>query len=206
MDELLLIAARALQFAFEDLVPVRVQCAKPEVLELQFDCVEAEALGDRRVDLERFARDAPPLHGRHHAERAHVVHAVGELDHDDADVPHHGEEHLAKALRLRFLAILELDLIEFADAVDEFSDDFAEHRGDLRLGGRGVLDDVVQDRGNQRIAVQPQIGEDVGDRYGVRDVGLARDALLPLMAFGAEVVGLPHALDLRGRQIGLELV
>ena len=117
-DELLLIAAGALQLALEHAVAVRIEGAKTEVLELQLHRVQTQALGDRRVDLERLAGDAPPLHRRHHAERAHVVHAVGELDHDDADVAHHGEQHLAEALGLRLLAILELDLIEFADAVD----------------------------------------------------------------------------------------
>ena len=139
-------------------------------------------------------------------ERAHVVHAVRELDHDDADVAHHGEQHLAKALRLRFLAVLELDLIEFADAVDEFGDDLAEDRGDFRLRGRRVLDHVVQDGGDQGVGVEPEIGEDVGDRDRMSDVRLARDALLAVMPFGAELVRFAHALDLRGRKVGFELI
>jgi hypothetical protein len=40
----------------------------------------------------------------------------------------------------------------------------------------------------------------------VGDVRLTRDALLTLVAFGAEVVGLAHALDLRGGQIALEFL
>ena len=205
-DEFLLVAARALQFALEHLVAVRVQRAKPEILELELDRVQAEALGDRRVDLQRLARDAPPLDRRHDAERAHVVHAVGELDHDDADVAHHRQQHLAEALRLRLLAVLELDLIELADAVDELGDDLAEDRGDLGLGGRRVLDHVVQDGGDQRVGIQLQVGEDVGDRDRMSDVGLARDALLALVLFGAEFVRFAHALDLRGREIRFELI
>jgi hypothetical protein len=134
------------------------------------------------------------------------VHAVGELDHDDADVAHHREQHLAEALGLRFLAVLELDLVEFADAVDELRDHLPEHRRDLGLRGGRVLDDVVQDRRHQRVGIQLQVGEDVGDRDRMGDVGLARDALLALVALGAEVVGLADPLDLRGRQVRLELV
>jgi hypothetical protein len=134
------------------------------------------------------------------------VHPVRELHHDDADVPHHGEQHLAKALGLRLLAILELDLIELADAVDEIGDHLAEYRHDFRLGGRRVLDHIVQDRGDQCVGVELEVGEDVGDRDRMGDVGLARDALLTLVALGAEVVGLAHALDLRGGQIAFELI
>ena len=107
--------------------------------------------------------------------------AVGELDHDDADVAHHREQHLAEALGLRLRAALELDLVELGDAVDELGDLLPESLGDLVLGDRRVLDDVVQDRGDHRLGVEVQVGEDVGDRDRVGDVGLAGAALLALV-------------------------
>ena len=205
-DELLLIAARALQLPFEHLVAVGIQGAKSQVLQFQLDGVQAEALRDGGVDLEGLAGDAAALDRGHDAQRAHVVHAVGELDHDDADVAHHRQQHLAEALRLRLLAVLELDLVELADAVDQFGDDLAEYRGDLGLGGRGVFDDVVQDRRHQGVGVHAQVRQDVGDRDRVGDVRLARDPLLAVVLFRAEFVGFADPLDLRGREIGLELV
>jgi hypothetical protein len=197
-DELLLVAARTLQFAFEHLVAIRVERPESEILELQFDGVQAETLGDRCVDLQSFARAAPPLDRRHDAQGAHVVHAVRELDHDDADIPHHREQHLAKALRLGFLAVLELNLIEFAHPVDELGDDLAEDGGDFGLRGRRVLDHVVQDGRDQRIGVQPQIRQNVRNGDRMRDVRLARNPLLAVMPFCAELIGFPHALDLSG--------
>ena len=134
------------------------------------------------------------------------MHAVGELDHDDADVAHHRQQHFAKALGLRFLAILELDLIQLADAVDQLGHHLSEDRGYLGLGGRRVFDDIVQDRRDQGVGIQAQIREDVGHRDRVRNVGLARDALLAAMLFRAEIVGFAHPLDLGGRQIGFEFV
>ena len=116
-----------------------IQRPKSQILQFQLDRVQAEALGDRRIDIQRLACDAPPLDRRHGAERAHVVHAVGELDHDDADVAHHRQQHLAEALRLSLLAVLELDLVEFADAVDQFGHHLAEDRRDFGLGGRACL-------------------------------------------------------------------
>ena len=201
-----MIAARPLQFTFENLVAVWIQRPESQILELELDRVEAEALGDRRVDLQRFPCAAAALHGRHHSERAHVVHAVRELDHDDADIAHHRQEHFAKAFGLRLLAILELNLVEFADAVDQFGDNLAESRRYFGLGRRRVFDDIVQNRGHQRVGVQAQIGENVGHRDRVRDVGLARDPLLAAVLFGAEFIGFAHPLDLRGRQIRFEFV
>ena len=99
--------------------------------------------------------------------------AVGELDHDDADVAHHREQHLAEALGLRLGAAAELDLVELADAVDQLGDLRAEALRDLFLGVRRVLDDVVEDRGDERLRIELQVGEQVGDRDRMRDVGLA---------------------------------
>ena len=92
------------------------------------------------------------------------------------------------------------------DAVDEFGDDLAEDRGDLGFRGRGILDHIVQDGGDQGVGVELEIGEDVGHGDRMRDVGLARHALLALMPFRAEIVRFAHALDLRGREIALELI
>ena len=51
--------------------------------------------------VSRAMRD-PPLLGEE-LEGAHVVEAVGELHQDDADVVHHGQEHLAVVLGLPLL-------------------------------------------------------------------------------------------------------
>ena len=126
------------------------------------------------------------------------MHAVGEFDHDDADVAHHRQEHFAKALGLRFLAVLELDLVELADAVDQFCHHLPENRGDLGLGRGRILDDIVQDGRDQGVGIQTQIREDVGHRDRVRDVRFTRYAFLSLMLFGAEIVGFAHPLDLGG--------
>ena len=54
---MLLVAARPLQRALEHAVALRIQRLEAEVFQLELDAVEAEALGDRRVDLQRLARD-----------------------------------------------------------------------------------------------------------------------------------------------------
>ena len=96
-------------------------------------------------------------------------------------------------------AVLDLDLIELADAVDQFGDNLAEHPRHPRFCGRRVFNNIVQDRRHQGVGIESQVGEDVGDRDRVRDVRFARYALLTLMFFRAEVVGFAHPLHLRGR-------
>ncbi len=130
--------------------------------------------------------------------------AVGELDQDDAYVAHHREQHLAERLRLGFLAALELDLVELRDAVDELGNVGSEALRQLVLGRRGIFDDVVQNRRDDRIRVEMQIRQDGGGGHRMRDVGLAGEALLAFVGGGAELGGLFDAGDLLGRQIGAD--
>ena len=97
---------------------------------------------------------------------------------------------------------LKLDLVELGDAVDDLGDVVAEARRDLVLGDRRVFDDIVQDRADDRVGVEVQVGEDLGRGHRVRDVGFAAEALLALVRAGAELGGLADALDLVRRQVG----
>src|SRR5450755_804480 len=137
LQKLLLVAARPLQRPLEHAVALRIQRAKPEILELEFDVVQTQALGDGRIDVDGFARNRAPPRWHHRLDGAHVVRAVRELDEDDAQIAHHREQHLSEALRLGFLATFEFDLVELGDAVDELGHVCTEARRELVLGGRG---------------------------------------------------------------------
>ena len=76
---------------------------------------------------------------------------------------------------------------------------------DLGLRDRRVFDDVVQDRRVDRVGVEMQVGEDLGDGDRMGDVGIAGAALLALVRGGAELGGLTDALDLVGRKVDLRL-
>ena len=112
--------------ALDLVVLARVQRLEGEVLELPLDRVDAEPVGDRRVDVERLARLLDLLLLRHRGDRAHVVQAVGELDQDDPDVRGHRDHHLAVVLGLRLVARLEGQPGELGDAVDQAGDLLAE--------------------------------------------------------------------------------
>ena len=80
-----------------------------------------------------------------------------------------------------------------------------KRRRELVLGRRRVFDDVVEDGRDDRVRIEPQVREDRGGGYGMRDVGLAGKALLTLVGRGAELGGFADALDLLGRQVGLDV-
>ena len=87
------------------------------------------------------------LSGRHVLERAHVVQAVGELDQQHADVLGHRQQQLAEVLGLGGLLGDEVEALDLGQPVDQRADLVAELSLDLAVGGGGILDHVVQQRG-----------------------------------------------------------
>jgi len=129
------------------------------------------------------------------------VQAVGELDQDHAQVARHRQQHLAEAFRRRFLAVLELELVELGDAVDQFGHGLAELGRQLRVVERRVLDGVVQDRRDQGLDVHVLLGQHPRHRHRMGDIGFAGLAQLPRMRRGAHRPGAAQQRLLLGRQV-----
>ena len=130
---------------------------------------------------------------------------ISEFDQYDAQIAHHGQQHLAKTLGLRLLAALELNLIELGDPVDNLGDISAEARGDFFFRCRRIFDDVVQNRSNQGVGVEMQFGENFCRRHRMGDIRLAAQAFLSMVCSCAEFCGGAHAFDLLGGQVGRDL-
>ena len=206
IDERLALLALLLDVLDEVVVDLRLEIAQAEVLKLPLDARDAEAVRERRVDLDGLARDALLLVLAHVLERAHVVQAVRKLDHDDADVLGHREEHLAVALELRLFLRFILQAAEFRHAVDEHRDLVAEHLLHLVVRVNCVLDDIVQEsRADGRI-VEVQLREDLGDVQRVDDVRLPRHARLPGMGLSREFIGAPDEVEVGLRRIRFDSV
>ena len=186
----------------EHLVAPWIECLESEVLQLDSDASKPEPIGDGRVDFDRLARDAAALVQRKRIEGAHVVKAVGELDQHHPYVAGHRHQHLAEVLRLRLGPALEGEVGELAHSVDELGHGFAELGRDLRLGGRGVLDDVVEERGDDRLVIEAHVREDLRNVQGVVDVGLARSTALLAVRVCTEQEGAMDLLDLRRLEVG----
>jgi hypothetical protein len=143
-----------------------------QLLELVLDLAHAEAVGDRRVDVERFLGDAGALLLGHELERPHVVQPVGQLHEDHADVVDHREQHLAEVLRLPLLARREGNRADFRQALDDVGDVGAEQLGDALDGGQRVLDHVVEQPGGDAHHVQPLIRQNVRNLKRMNEIGL----------------------------------
>ena len=186
---------------FQYRMPPRVQRAEAEILQLGLDQVHAQALRDRRIDLQRLARNARARLGRLGAEGAHVVQTISQLDQNHTQVARHRQQHLAEALGRSFLPILELELVELGDAVDQFGHGFAELTRDGGARERRVLERVVQDRGDQRFDIDPLLRKHRCHRDGMGDVGLAGSACLPCMCGRANRPGAAQQPVLVLRQV-----
>ena len=200
-DQGLPLAASGLDQARDLAVRTRVERLEREVLELPLHLLHAEAIGERRVDLERLGGDPALLVGLVRGDRAHVVQAVGELDQQHADVAGHRHDHLADVLGLFLLAALEFDAIQFRETVDDPRDLLAEVVLDRLKRDIRVLDGVVQQRRDQRRRVQVQIRKHGRHGDWVFDELLAGDPLLALVRRFGDAVG---ALDLL--EVGLRVV
>ena len=95
--------------------------------------------------------------------RAHVVQAVRELDQHDPNVVGHRDDHLAEILSLLFFAAREGDLRDLGHAVNQTGDLFPEQTLNLVEGRAGVLDHVVQQPGDNRRQIHPQLRDDQRD-------------------------------------------
>ncbi len=200
-QELPLISLRAVDRLLEHPVSIRVGEAETVILEFGFQGVDAEAVGDGRVDLECLARDSSLFVDGQRAQGLHVVQPVRQLQQDDADVLDHRQHHFAEALDLRLRPAVEAELVELADAVDDGGDLGAEFCLDLVLRRRRVFDHVVHDRGGDALVVHPQVGKDSGDRDRVRYVKFTRVPALAFVCLGRELVGVDDGVELGRGQV-----
>ena len=199
-NECLPLAALMFDLLHEGIVRVRLQVAQAEILQFDLDVRYAEPVVKRSINLERLVGDALTLVLAHVFERAHVVEAVGELDHDDADILCHREEHLTIVLELYILLRHVLNASELCHAVDQYRNILAEQFLHLLDGRVRVLDDIVQKRRADRLIVHMQPRENVGDMERMDDVRLAGDARLPAVRLFGKLIG---ALDLCGISVRL---
>ena len=140
--------------------------------------MHAHAAGQRRVDVERFLGDAAAALRRHVMQGAHVVQAVGELDQKNANIVGNGEKKLAEVLCLLGFARHQVEFLQLGQAFDQMADIGAKYLIDLRSGGRRVLDRVVQQRRRDGGVVELEVGQNRGDFERMREIRIARRALL----------------------------
>ena len=81
----------------------------------------------------------------------------------------------------------QVELLDLGEAVDQRADLGAEQIGRSRAGGVGVLDGVVQQRGDGGV-VELQVGEDGGDFERMGEIGIAGGArLIAMRSHGIDI-------------------
>ena len=131
---------------------------------------------------------------------------VDELDEDDAHVLRHRQQHLADVLGLLLLVAAGAVLGQLRDSVDETADLRSKPLLDVFDAVVGVLGDVVQQRGNDRVLIEAEVGEDLRHGQWMADVGLAADALLISVCLDRELPGVADRLRVRLRMVAEQLL
>ncbi|MOA21569.1 hypothetical protein D3C78_1420680 [compost metagenome] len=131
-----------------------MEVAERQVLQFAVGLVQAQAVGDGRINFQRLGCNAAPFAARHVRQRAHIVRAVGQLDEDDAHIAGHGQQHLAKRFSLVFLAGIELQLVQLGQSVDQLGHRQAEALGQIVLGDAAVFHGIVHQRRHQRRRIE----------------------------------------------------
>ena len=131
---------------------------------------------------------------------------VGELHQQHADVVAEREQELAQVLGGALVLRLRLDLAELGHAVDQPRDVLAEQLLDLLGSRERVLDRVVEDRGDDRLVVELQVGEDAGDLDRMAEIGVADGAHLGAVRLHREDVGAVDQPLVRVGIVGADLL
>ena len=154
-------------------VLARVKGGEGQVLELPADGLDAQAVGQRGVDLQGLLGLLDLLLLAQIAERAHVVQAVGQLDEDHPDVLGHGDDHLADVLRLLLLHVRK-DICDSLVTPSTSSATSSPNCSRTASMDMPVSSTTSCSRAAAMVArVEPQVGADAGGADRVVDVGLA---------------------------------
>ena len=204
-QKLPLAAPGAAQGAIQNPIPKRCESPEAQVFQLHLQTVHAQAVGDRGIDLQRLLGDSASLWRGQVLDGAHVVGSVGQLDQDDPQILHHGQEHLAEGFGLGLDRAVEAQLVQLADAVHQQRDIVTEPPVDVVQGTGRILEHVVQQRGLDGAGVQVQVRENAGDGDGVTYVVVAAEPLLSVVSRGGGFIGVKDAGQFGFGKIALQL-
>ena len=178
-DEALAIQAPLMQQLGDLLVLIGLKVTEGQVLQFPLDVTDTETVGQRRIDVEDFTGDAVAffvIGGFHRTDRTG---AFGQFDQRDANVVDHGDQHLAQVFDLALRAQHQgltgaeagADRRHAQHAVDEFGDHRTEALADRRQLNLAFAHAAIQDRGNQRILIEFEVGENLGDLKARTETG-----------------------------------
>ena len=174
-------------------VNLRAHGGEGEVLQLPLNRVQAQAVRERRVNLQGLLRLLRGGSLRHKTPGAGIVQAVGKLNEQHANVLAHGQHELTNRLDGGVLAVRHL--VQLGHAVDQVGDLLTELFGELLHRVVGVFHGVVQQAGGEHGAGRAHLRKNRGHGDRVGDVRVATLTLLTLVAAVRHFVGALQHLD-----------
>ena len=194
--EVLITRRRPLGYQSLDLLEdFGIEGGEGQILQLPFHRVHTEPMGQRSINLERLARLLLLLLGRHKAQGAHVVQAIGEFDDQHANVARHSHHHLAHGLSRRGFAVG--DPVQLGHAIDKVCHLVAKVLPQLVQGVAGVLHGVVEQGSTEGWHRHAQLGKDGGHRQRMGDVGVTGATLLIPVEIRGRLVGALQGAHIR---------
>ena len=131
--------------------------------------------------------------------------AVGQLDHDDADILCHSNEHLPQIFHLLlFLGGVAgvLHLGQLGDAIHQNGHHFAELLGHFGVAGFGVLDGIMEQTGHDGLGIQTHLLDVHRHCHGMHNIRLTAFAQLAVMMLIGILIGLENARFILRRESG----
>ncbi|RMS15574.1 hypothetical protein ALP72_05645 [Pseudomonas coronafaciens pv. coronafaciens] len=170
-DEALAVQPALVQQLGDLLVLVGLEVAERQVFQLPLDVTDAQAMRQRRVDIEDLAGHPVALFVVGVLHRPNRTGALGQFDQRDAHVVDHRDEHLAQVFDLRLTAQHQrlpgakagADRGHAQHAVDQFGNGGAKALLDFRQRNDPFAHATVYDRSDQRILIQLEVSEDLRD-------------------------------------------
>ena len=192
-DIFLALGALHAHLARHILIALGIDIAQRQILQLGLDGVYAQAVCQRRVNIQRFAGDGHLALDRLKLERAHIVQPVGQLDQHHADIAAHGQDHLAQRFGLALLAVGKIQLAQLGHAVHQHGHLLAKLLTDhIQRHVLAVLHRIVQKARGDGGRVDADFSQDAGHIDGMDDVGLAAQAALPAVHALGKGIGALH--------------
>ncbi|MEB3242996.1 MAG: hypothetical protein VKO44_05105 [Cyanobacteriota bacterium] len=176
---------RLLDFA----IGLRFQDLEGQILQLPLEPSDAQPIGQRGVDLARFAGDALLLLGLQGSEGAHVVQAIRQFHQHHPNVAGHGQKHPPQVFRLGLGVIGEVDAAQLGHPLHQRTHLRAEMLLKLPRCHLGVLHHIVQETSGDHGRTGPDVAQQIRHRDRMDDVGLAGGPKLALVKLEGEIKG-----------------
>ena len=182
----------------------RIHVAERQVFELATHLAHAQAVRQRRVDIQRLPCNGLLPLRLQVLQRAHIVEAVCKLDEHHAHVADHRQQHFADVLGLPVLTVRKLDLVDLGDAFDDVRDLVAELLRNVRRRHRRIFNRVMQQSRRDGRGIQLHVGQHQRYFQGMQHVGLTRCAQLAGVMQDAEIPGAANDVGVFGWAVGFQ--